>query len=209
MAAGSARTTAGAAGCARASANTGFDLARQLPALFHHQLAVADLAVDLARAVDHQLLAHGEGAVEFAMDLGNVDLCRALECAVFRDMDHARIHGGFYRAFHYQRVAVGDLHALSLMLGPTVSLLPELSPTEEACGFCPVRPPTGAPTAGRSPRRACSNRWQGCGAGRFGFAFAKEGVLHGHQISLKGCILGFHACKSCHLPQSSNQTVRW
>ena len=73
------------------------------------------------------------------------------------------------RAFHHQqRVAVGDLHALELD-GPTVSLLPELSLTEEA-GFCPVRPPTGAAhRLGRSPRRACSKplagewRWKGLG----------------------------------------------
>ena len=60
---------------------------------------------------------------------------------------------------------------LSLMLGPTVSLLPELSLTEEACGFCPVRPPAGAPTAGAEPEASVFKplagvvwRWKGSGS---------------------------------------------
>src|SRR2546427_6167270 len=33
----------------------------------------SDLAADLARAVDDQLLAHGQRAIEHAMDLGDID----------------------------------------------------------------------------------------------------------------------------------------
>ena len=121
------------------------------------------------------------------MDLGNVDLCRALECAVFRDMDHARIHGGFYRAFHYQRVAVGDLHALELDVGAHRELAARAVAYRRSLWLLP-----------REAARWCAHRGGGARGERvqtvgrgsvalegFGFAFAKEGVLHGHQISLK------------------------
>ena len=52
---------------------------------------------------------------------------------------------------------VGDLRcAHELDVGATVSLLPRLSPTEEACGYCPVNRPL-ARHRGRSQGERCSN----------------------------------------------------
>src|SRR5438067_1889383 len=49
------------------------DLAGELRAFLDLDLGVADLAGHLARAVDDELLPHGELALEPAMDLGVVD----------------------------------------------------------------------------------------------------------------------------------------
>ena len=127
MAPGAAQATAICAAGLAAGALTGarsvrlphahLDLTGQLATLFDHQLAVADLAADLAGAVDHQLLAHGQGAGEFAMDLGDVDLGRTVESPLLRDVNDARVHGRLHRAFHHQRVAVRDLDPLELDVG--------------------------------------------------------------------------------------------
>jgi hypothetical protein len=90
------------------------DFARQLAAFFDDDLAVADLAGDLAGRVNDELLAHGEAAVEHAADFGDVDFGRALELALLGDLHQARIHGRFDQAFDHERVAIGDLDALEL-----------------------------------------------------------------------------------------------
>jgi hypothetical protein len=51
------------------------------------------------------------------MDLGIVDRDGALEHAVLRDLEDARVEGGLDAAFHHQRVAIADLDALDLDLG--------------------------------------------------------------------------------------------
>src|SRR5690606_16799113 len=58
------------------------DLARELRAFLDADLRIADLPRYLARALDHQLLAHGELALEAAMDGRIVDRDGALEHAV-------------------------------------------------------------------------------------------------------------------------------
>ena len=89
-----------------------------MPAFFNHQFAVANRAGDFAGRVNHQLLAHGQVAVELTANFGDVDFSRSLESALLGNLDDARIHGRFYRAFNYQRVAVGDFNALELDVGP-------------------------------------------------------------------------------------------
>src|SRR3569832_2136458 len=98
----------------RSARRASLDLAGQLAALFDHDLAVADPAGDLAGRIDRELLTHREVAVELAVDLGDVDLARALERAALGDLDHARIRRRFDRAFDHERVALGDLDALRL-----------------------------------------------------------------------------------------------
>src|SRR3981081_2728972 len=93
------------------------DLARQLGAFLDLDLGVADLARYLAGAVDHELLAHRQLAFEAAMDLGVVDRDRALEHAVRRDLEYARVEGRFDAAFNDERVAIADLDALQLDVG--------------------------------------------------------------------------------------------
>src|SRR6185312_4440632 len=58
--------------CSAAGAE--FHLARQLPALFDHELAIADFAGNFTGRVNHQLVAHGQVAVELAADFGDVDV---------------------------------------------------------------------------------------------------------------------------------------
>src|SRR5437879_683264 len=93
------------------------DLAGELRAFLDLDLGVADLARDLAGAVDGELLAHRQLAFEAAVDLGVVDRDGALEHAVLRDLEHARVERGFHAAFDHQRVAVGDLGAFHLDVG--------------------------------------------------------------------------------------------
>src|SRR5688572_30436821 len=94
------------------------DFTRQLAAFFDGELAVADLAGDLAVRMDDELLADGELALEAAVDLGDVDARSALEHALLGDLDHAAVHGRLDAAFHDERVAIGDLDTLQLDVGP-------------------------------------------------------------------------------------------
>src|SRR5258706_1662213 len=90
------------------------DVAADFRAFLDLDLGVADLAGDLARGVDDELLAHRELALEAAVDLGVVDRDRALEHAVLGDLEHARVEGRLDAAFDDQRIAVADLDALQL-----------------------------------------------------------------------------------------------
>ena len=77
-------------------AHRALDIPRQLATFFDHHFAVADATGHLAGGVNHQLVAHGEVAVEYAPDLCNVDLRRPFEFTLFGDLDHTRVHGGFH-----------------------------------------------------------------------------------------------------------------
>src|SRR5258708_12267988 len=90
------------------------DLARQLGAFLDLDLGVADLARHLAGAVDHELLAHRQLAFEAAMDLGVVDRDGALEHAVRRDLEYARVEGPFDAPFNDEVAAIPDPHPLPL-----------------------------------------------------------------------------------------------
>src|SRR5258706_15431037 len=91
-------------------------LAGELRAFLDLDPGVADLARALAGAVDHELLAHRQLALEAAADLGVVDRDRALEHAVLGDLEPARVEGRLDAAFDDQRVAIADLDALDLDL---------------------------------------------------------------------------------------------
>src|SRR2546430_17042366 len=75
------------------------DLAGELRAFLDLDLGVANLARDLAGAVDGELLAHRQLAFEAAVDLGVVDGDGALEHAVLRDLEHARVERRFHASF--------------------------------------------------------------------------------------------------------------
>src|SRR4051812_32848406 len=86
------------------------DLARDLATRLDLDLAVGDLARELAGRADEQPLAYGERALEAAADLGAFDLGRALEVAGLGDFDDPAFgQRGFDAAFDDQPVARGDL----------------------------------------------------------------------------------------------------
>src|SRR6185369_7366303 len=93
------------------------DLARDLPAFLHEDLAVADLSRDAAGAVDHETLPRRHLAAERAADLGHVDVDLAAEGALLRDLDRTAVHRRLDASLDDQRVAVVDFHALQLDVG--------------------------------------------------------------------------------------------
>lgn len=110
------------------------DLPCQLPALFDHHLAIADLAADLARAIDHQLFTDGERAVELAMDFCDIDLGRAMKrpCSAILMTREFMVASTVPSTTRVSQSVIST--PLSLMLGPTVSLLPPVSSATGAAG---------------------------------------------------------------------------
>src|SRR5437016_14590055 len=81
------------------------DLAGELRTFLDLDLGVANLAGDLAGAVDGELLAHRQLAFEAAVDFGVVDGDGALAHAVLRTRGHARVVRHFHAAVDTQRIA--------------------------------------------------------------------------------------------------------
>src|SRR5690606_32891853 len=95
------RTRAGSHGLHRAG---------NLAAAFDLDLAIGDLARDLAAAADQQTAAHAEAAFEAAADLGLLDFRRPLELAGLADLDETAVGQlRFHLAFDDDAVAGGDL----------------------------------------------------------------------------------------------------
>ena len=93
------------------------DVAADLAALLHQELAVAHLARHAPGGVDHEPAAHRELALEAAADLRDLDVRRALEGPLLGDLDGAAHHRRLHAALDHERVAVVDLDALELDVG--------------------------------------------------------------------------------------------
>ena len=116
-----------APGWGRTAGGAHVDFTRNLAALLDHQLAIADLAAHLAGTENHQLLPHGQRAVEVTPDFGDVDVGRTPEGALF-EIWITRESMVASTVPSTTRVSQSVISTpLSLMLGPTVSLLPVLS----------------------------------------------------------------------------------
>ena len=64
----------GAAATASTDGRRALDVSRELSAFLDHHLAIADLARDAPRGMDHKLLPNSQATLEVAMDLGDIDL---------------------------------------------------------------------------------------------------------------------------------------
>src|SRR6266704_1129238 len=88
------------------------NLAGDLAAFLDVQLAVADLAIDLAGGMDDELAAGDQFALEAAADFGDVDADLADEHAGLGNAHNAAVHRRLDAPFDDQGVAVEDFRAL-------------------------------------------------------------------------------------------------
>src|SRR4029077_4386958 len=93
------------------------DIAGDLAAFLDRELPVADLARDLPRSADEQLLAHRQLTLQAAANFGYVDARLAREHPALRYLYDPAVHRSLDAPLDDQGVAIGDLGALELDIG--------------------------------------------------------------------------------------------